>query len=284
MILLLLVAAVAAEPTLLGEIRDPTLPEISGLAPSRIHGDRLWVVNDNGHPADLTQIDFTGATRGRVRLQGVTNRDWEDLDSFEWEGRPYLIVADTGDNDAKYPEYFLYIVPEPAALTGNGTATVARTLRFRYPDDARLDCESMAVDVSQGAVYLFSKRGFPSVLYQVDLHDERLQRARRLADIRSIPQPTPADIEADPHMGRWIGQPTAAALDSRGVVLLTYRHAYWYPRSSDETWADAMTGTPTEIPLPRLVNGEAIALLGDSVVVTSEQLPAPLIKVPLPSP
>ena len=281
-----LLAAVALadspEAYFAGSIDDPSLREISGLAVSRVAGQRFWVINDNHHPATITALDDTGRTLGLIKVADTPNRDWEDLDAFEWEGRAYLAVADTGDNDAQHKQYFVHIVEEPASIRDEMTLTPAWTVSFRYPDGQSRDCESLSVDAEENRIYVLSKRGFPATLYSMDLRDEELQTAVREVDVRTIPQPTANNIKTDPRLGRWIGQPTAMTFASSAAVLLTYRHAYWYSRKTGQSWRQALSGSPLEIRLPRLHNAEAIAVAGDRIYVTSENWPAPLIWTPVP--
>ncbi|HEY1122613.1 MAG TPA: hypothetical protein VGE67_13465, partial [Haloferula sp.] len=87
---------VRLEPT--AHLHAPGVDEASGIAVSPMHPDRLWIVNDSGCTADLYRTGTDGADHGRVAVKGVKNIDWEDLSSFVLDGKPYLLIADTGDN------------------------------------------------------------------------------------------------------------------------------------------------------------------------------------------
>ena len=81
--------------TTTGALQNKTIDEASGLARSQRDPGILWVINDGGK-ARVHAMDRTGAVRGHVNLADARNVDWEDLASFQMDGVPYLLVADTG--------------------------------------------------------------------------------------------------------------------------------------------------------------------------------------------
>jgi len=126
----------------------PLLPETSGLAPSQPRRHLLWAHNDSDNAPVLFALGTDGRLRGQLRPIGATNVDWEDIASFEAEGRAWLLVADVGDNASQRTNCVLYVVPEPdpggwrpGANSGRGRLAHPR----RYPDGPR-DCEAVAVD------------------------------------------------------------------------------------------------------------------------------------------
>ena len=147
-----------------GQLESDELVEASGLARSQRSPDLLWSMNDGGSKPRLHAIDGSGFHRGRIRLDDVDNRDWEDLSSFTVDGTPYLLVADTGDNDAERDAVSLHVVLEPD-LADDDKVRVdpAWSIDFRYPDGPR-DVEAAAVDPGRGQVLLLSKREWPPVL------------------------------------------------------------------------------------------------------------------------
>lgn len=138
-------------------LQAPAANETSGLAATVSGDEGLWLVNDSGGEPVLYLVGQNGADRGRVRVETATNLDWEDLAGFSWQGKPYLLIADVGDNEARRATCTLYIVPEPARPHAgdaiSGSVTPAWTIEFRYPDGPR-DCESVAVDAVREKVIL----------------------------------------------------------------------------------------------------------------------------------
>ena len=71
---------------------EPANGEASGLAASRRTDGLIWTHNDSGGEPVLFALGTDGALRGKVRLEGVTNEDWEDLASGEIDGQPMEFV------------------------------------------------------------------------------------------------------------------------------------------------------------------------------------------------
>lgn len=283
-------SATAAEPTgsaLAALITDTRLAEISGMAQSRRHPGILWVHNDSDDEARLFAIDGSGKVRGALTLEGVENIDWEDMAAFEHAGRPYLLVADTGDNGGVRSTLRLLVVAEPERLQEDQHAGVAWTLSFRWPDGAR-DCEAVAVDAAAGFVYLVAKKRVPPEVWRIPLHPagDAPVLAERVGTLAGVVQPSAADLEKNPVYGRYRSQITGADIsaDGRWFAALNYRTAYLYARNGDDDWARALARDPVELGFPWLPQAEAIAFGGDgaAVWISSEKLPAPLLRAPVP--
>lgn len=284
LLLALLPAAVLGarwgEPEVAGLVTDRALDEISGLAASRTHPGHYWAINDSGNSAELQLMDGKGQHRGSVPLIGVANIDWEDLASFELDGRRYLLIADTGDNGGIRQDLVLHVVEEPTDL--GQAATVAWSLPFRWPDGPR-DCEAAAVDPQRGEVLLISKKRVPPELFRVPLRPTGVQAvAAHLGNLPGIEQPDAGDLRRSPIYGRYRAQVTAADLSPNGRVLavLNYRSVHFIVRLRNGDWAQALRAKPSQLPLPWMPQAEAIAFATDglSLVIGSEQLPSPLLR------
>ncbi len=95
------------------EVQNRRLVEMSGVAPSQRTDEYLWVHNDSGDQPQIYAVDRQGRDVGTVEVSGATAIDWEDMASFKWNDEPWLIVADTRDNQARRSEVTLYAFPEP---------------------------------------------------------------------------------------------------------------------------------------------------------------------------
>jgi hypothetical protein len=260
----------------LGTVADAALPELSGLAASRREPGRYWAINDSGNEAALVALDAALRVTAVVGVRGAVNVDWEDLASFEQDGRPWILIADTGDNFAIRSEASLVLVPEP----GSGDASVppARTLRFQYEDGPR-DCEAMAVDVPGRRVLLADKGRQPVGLYAVSLDapDGTLQTTRRIASFPALVPTAPPRVQT---LGGAMGRGTATAMDVSAdglrLVVLTYLSATLFERAPGQSWAEALVRPRRSERLPREPMFEALALdpEGRSALVGSEGMPA----------
>lgn len=289
---LLLVAALfaraaAAEPALEALILDPELAEISGMAHSQRRDDLLWVVNDSYNPNRIHALGRDGRVAASYTVEGAQNTDWEDLTSFVLDGKPYLAIADTGDNGGVRQWIELIVVEEPRVRDGTfrGSVRPAWRVRIRWPDGPR-DCEAVAVDAARREVLLMSKKRVPAQLFRVALQPTRGRRALLAAQIAvagTIPQPDDRELSLHPQSGRYRAHVTSMAMapDGSALVVLTYRDAYRYERRGDESWAGALRRQPTALGLPPLIQAESITFdrRGEALYVTSEKLPAPLVRL-----
>ena len=273
-------AARWGSPEVVGLVTDKAMDEISGLAASRTHPGHYWAINDSGNTAQLHLMDGSGQHQGSVDVAGARNVDWEDLASFELDGRNYLLIADTGDNGGIRQDLALHVFEEPADLSL--PATLAWTVQFRWPDGPR-DCEAAVVDPVRGEVLLVSKKRVPAELFRVPLANTHAQRvAEKVGTLAGIEQPDARDLARSPLYGRYRAQVTAADLSPNGRVLavLNYRSIHFLVRASGEDWGPALATKLPNLALPWIPQAEAIAfsLDGQELRVGSEQLPSPLVR------
>lgn len=274
-----------ARPSIAGIVTDPALGELSGLAPSRSARDRYWAINDGGNGNHLLLVDGRGRVLRKLAVDGVENTDWEDLASFRWQGKNWLLIADTGDNAGERKSVVLWLLEEPAHTGKSASAGPATALRLRYPDEPH-DVEAMTVDADEGAVYLLTKRTVPPVLYRVPLAAAgraETVTAERVGALDAIPQPSPSDIARDGQLSRFRSQTTALELDcnQRGLLVLTYDAIYRYVRAPRQSWEAALPGQkPARSSLNLLPQAEAMALDRDcrNLFVGSEKAPVPLLR------
>ena len=270
-----------------GFLQAPELVEASGLAASRRYSGVLWGINDSGNEPMLFALAAEGSDLGQVTLAGAKNVDWEDLAAFNWQGEPWLLVADVGDNRAQRDRVIMYALPEPQADDSgrfSGTIQPAWSLTFTYPDGPR-DCEAVAVDEAAGQILLLSKRSDPPMLYRLPLApsvDVQPLVASLVGPLDTIPPPTPTDLLLP--YGRYRSQPTAMDLsaDGRELVILTYRHAYLLRRIPGQEWEGILVEAPQAIALPDLLTlaqREAVCFStdGQSLFVTGEGAGAALL-------
>ena len=270
-----------------GVVLQPVLSEISGLAASRRRDDVLWTVNDGDNSNEVFAIGTSGSLLARYTLDGVVNQDWEDIAAFELDGRPYLLLADVGDNNGARRQIAFIVVEEPVLDPQVAEATLAPAwhVRARYPDGAR-DCEAVAVDAAQGLVLLLSKRRTPAQLFTLPLRPAESAQpveAQQVALVDGLPGPSAREIAEHPRMGRYFGQPTAMSLRADGAELavLTYRDVYVFARTPGESWQQTLARKPQALHIPLLPQAEALGHTrdGGALYVTGEKLPAPLIRV-----
>ncbi|MDH4108136.1 MAG: hypothetical protein OEW35_07450 [Gammaproteobacteria bacterium] len=291
-LLILLAGQIAAcssggEPvTVAGQVQDPGIREASGLAASGLDPGRLWVLNDGGSSASVHAIGRDGRPLGVLAIDGAENHDWEDLAAFETGGRAWLLIADVGDNAATRAHVTLYVVPEPASLSGSVGATPTATISLRFPDGPR-DVEAVAVDADERQVYLLTKRTLPPELYVLPLVLEGGRdavTAEYLGPVTGLPGPSARDVRRAPQTGDWYWQPTAMdfSADAARAVVLTYEAVYVFERGPGENWRDALNGKPARKHLGGIREAEGAAIAGDTIFVTVEAAHPPLYRIEFP--
>ena len=284
--------SVATDRSVFFSVTNHCLPEISGLARSRVTLGLFWMNNDSFDPNTIIGVDTTGAVRAIVSTGGYSNRDWEDVRTFRWHDTDFLMIAETGDNLSIWPSVEVALFPEPAidlskALT-KLTLPLVGGFNFTFPGGPR-DCEAAAVDTARGEVILVSKRKTPPVAYTVSL-DHPLSlipfQAQTLTPIPDIPPPNPTKGKRNPRIGLLGSQPTSADISPDGLrfALLTYRRAYiWTRKSTRDPWGPILFTAPQWVDFGELKQAEGICFSedGKEIFVAGEGLPSPVIRVRL---
>jgi len=271
-------AAAAADPTqFLCVIASPRVTECSGLAASGRDGDVFWTHNDSGDKPRLYAFNRRGEDLGTFEVEGASAVDWEDIASFDLDGRPFLLCADTGDNERRRKTSALYLVEEPI-IPETKTPEVrkvplARRIVFRYEDGPH-DCEAVAVDVLDLMIYLMTKeRQTPSSsVYALPLsggEEGTVLTARKIGETPLWPV-TAMDISRDGLR--------AAVLS--GLRIVEFR------RAPGEAWAAALSRPPREVAVLYPAQWEALAYERDdkALCVSHEGANPTVLRVVLDAP
>jgi hypothetical protein len=288
---------VAATMTQVANVAPAGIDESSGLAASRRSAEVLWTHNDSDGAPVLYALGTDGKLRGSVRIAGMKNIDWEDLASFELDGRAWLLVADVGDNNGRRKNCALHIIaePDPAELSPERelNVSVSWSIPVAYSDGPN-DCESVAVDVREGKVYLLRKRIHPNPVFILPLRPAApaaTPSAREVARVKHLPQPNSEQRAFPVATGRYRGNPTAMDISADGLraAVLTYGDVLLFQRRPGETWATALSRRPVLLPPHGLEQAEALCFSADgrSLFVTEEKLHTALLRydlLPLPAP
>lgn len=244
---------------------DVAVNEASGLAASIRHPGQYYTHNDSTWlwpQPELYVLDAQGQRLGQLSLPGAQADDWEALAAFTWQGQAYLLVGDVGDNRASRAEgVLLHLLAEPTTLTA--TVVPLWSLRVTYPGGPR-DVEALAVDAEAGWIYLLSKRIQPPQLYRVPLRGGSVQ-AELLGAIAPLDAPFVSELPSQVYVLPFLHQPTdmAFAPDHREISVLTYGHLYVFSRQPDQTWLQALQGTPQVIDLPGARQYEGLSYTPD---------------------
>lgn len=229
-----------------GEMPD-VLEEASGLVASIRNPGYLWTHNDSGHPADVYLMDTLCHIVLTCHLDGLKNRDWEDISIGISPGddKPYLYVADIGDNKAQYDLKFIYRFEEPLKDTLQDISIgQIETLALQLPDGKR-DAEAMAFDPMTGDLWLFSKREEQVRTYQILRTKWVSGDTLRPEKIGTIPfnNVVAADFS---HTGK-------------GLLLKTYDQVAFWRRAENESVKELLKRQPELLPYESEPQGESVA-------------------------
>lgn len=148
-------------------IDDGRLIEASGLEESYENPGYFWTHNDSGGEPVLYLIDTKGKVQMEVELEGMTNRDWEEIVTAKHGEQSYIYVAETGDNKAVHENVSLIRLPEPK-FSGSFDFQVANQdldiMTFTYAEGAR-DAEALLFDSQFNEFVLVTKREKHSMVY-----------------------------------------------------------------------------------------------------------------------
>ena len=231
-----------------GELRgkiDIRIEEASGLVASIGNQGFYWTHNDGGHPAEIFLIDDRAAIKLVCKIEGIQNRDWEDITvgAGPEEGKTYIYVGDIGDNKAEFPTKLIYRFEEPLLSDQSEIAiSVYDTLIIKLPDGVR-DSEAIAIDPISHDMFLFSKREDSVRLYQLRypfLKDTLMAERIAILPFHNI---------------------NAADISTNGAEVLAkdYDHIYYWEKDGSESIGELLKKKPIELPYDKGPQDEAIA-------------------------
>jgi hypothetical protein len=246
---------------------DRALSESSGVVASRQFEGILWTHNDGGNEAAVYATDTLARRRGAYLLDGMENRDWEDIALGPCPAGPIcLYIGNVGDNLRRYQTGTLYRFPEPdpGSLPPDATGRISAidSLVIRYPNGPE-DIEAIYLDRA-GTVFLITKNGTDGV-----------QRYRVTAD-----QWETGDIVTAESVGPFPIEPGTTRLagvtgadlspDGHRLVVRTYRELFFYEVDSNGDVGGAPVATCPVLGLES--QGEGVAWLDtERVALTSER-------------
>ncbi|RVU41475.1 hypothetical protein EA187_18560 [Lujinxingia sediminis] len=269
------------------QINDARLAESSGLAAGWRNPEVLWTHNDSGDRARLFALttspsDETDASPilTELTLEGIENVDWEDVaigPCAAGSDASCIYVADTGDNLKEREEVVIYRFEEPllddTPPTRLNLSEGISSQRFTYEGGPR-DAEALLVDPQSAAIFIIEK---------VDEASSRVFELSGAFEDNAVIEAQPVatlTLAETLSFGRMV---TAAdvAPDGRSFSLRTYTHLYTYCAPGGALRQAFESEPQRRFVTPGTLQGEALTYArdGESIWLTSERLPAPLLRV-----
>lgn len=239
-------------PESVGNIGNPELLEVSGLAASTTLPNVLWAHNDSSDSARLFAVSATGEDLGTYEVDGAQNEDWEDVARAACATGECLYVADIGDNDFTRSSYAVYVVEEPTEVAPGNREIAGVRSDFVYPDGPH-DAEVLLVHPITGAITIVTKvEDGPALIYELGpLVPDGMQTAVAVGEL-------------DPPKGRAKFTGGSVHPEAHAVLLRTNSRLWHFPMSADQTVAEALTADTCQLELALETQGEAVSWLPDA--------------------
>lgn len=250
----------------IGLLQGADMKEASGIAASIRNPGMWWIINDSGYEPIVYLVDSTGQAQAHYRVDGVKNRDWEDLAvrTHPITGQAELLIAEIGDNRAVYPQKHIYVIDEPQFSTPNlgmdPPLVQPRSYSYVYPDGNR-DAETLMVDPLSQAWIIVSKREEQVRVYQfnpeyitgldsyyTNSEGERLQ-STQVDTLRYL-------------LTLSFGAAVAGDISPDGMEVLIKNYDqvfYWKRVSASQSLTELLTRNPALQPYTPEAQGESIA-------------------------
>jgi hypothetical protein len=229
----------------LAELTDKKLEEVSGLAASFVNPGYLWTHNDSGNPATVYLVNEQLEIRLACTLQGVDNRDWEDIavGPGPEANKTYIYVADIGDNNANHSEKYIYRFEEPVLNEQTAEVTITEFEKIVFTlEGPKKDTETILVHPKTKDVYVVSKREKPVYVYRL-----------------SAPLATNDTLVAAQVMSLPLTQIVSGGFspDGQEIIMKNYENIYyWNIRGASV--ADGLSSKPKALPYTEEPQGEAM--------------------------
>jgi hypothetical protein len=247
--------------TSMGIIKESSLDEISGIVASQKYPGFYWVHNDSGGSPSVYLIDSLAQLKAEISLEGVINRDWEDIAIGPGQDGAYLLyVGEIGDNRAVYGNYFIYSFPEPELNLHGDFQFVSisdfSTYQFQYPDGAR-DAETLLVDPTNHDIIIISKRGDNVIVYHWPFVEQT---------------PEPYVLHKVGGIPFWMIVSGDISPDGQELLLKNYESIFYWKKEPGVPWLEAIKTNPHRLPYQPEPQGEAVAFTanGQGYVTLSE--------------
>ncbi|MFT5223955.1 MAG: hypothetical protein ACI867_002283 [Glaciecola sp.] len=265
---------------------NAAIVEASGIERSRTLDGAYWVHNDSGGLADVFATDAAGSDFGRVLLDGVRPRDWEDIAGTTIDGVPHLVVGDVGDNKEARTGYYVHVFEEPdlSCLQPDFDLVITdfTTLALSYDDGSSHNAESTAIDPVTGEFLLVTKTNTDFTTQA--LWTGSLAEAMTTGEL-VLSRKASMDGLVDELGGSLSVTGMDVASDGSQLSLLVYGRFYMgrvlgWDAAPGKTWTDILSGAPdhdVDVPLLRdNIQAEGLTYDRDGarVLIVAEAAPA----------
>lgn len=229
--------AAYGDPAKAGNVSDPAITELSGLAAARLTKGVLFAHNDSGDTPRIFAIDEKGASLGEIAVMGATAVDWEDIAAGPCPAGHCLYVGDIGDNGMSRTNLAIYRFAEPKP---DAKTVTAEKFPIQYAE-GKFNAEALLVDSKTNDVLTVVK-GTHAYVYRLPA----TAKVGEVATMERVGEATGLD-----------GVVTAGAVSPCGdrVLLRTYTSLYEFRGANAIA---ALGNKPVKVPVAKEPQGEAV--------------------------
>ena len=266
-------------------IADNLLPEISGIACSRVTPGYIWMQSDD-YETCIVASDEKGVKRYMaVNFSKKIRWDWEDLCGGVYNGTNYLFIGAFGDNEETDGNYSIIYFEEPAIDPANPSITLTpSSIKYQYPGGIKHNAEAMMYDNVDQVIYVITKVYYNvcqvfKIPFRLDYGSE-MQTLEYVCDLGVITDIGMGDVDGVSRRFRGFHLVTGADISPDGKYILIKNHnnisatfswiLYW-ERGEGESIAETLKNRqPQSIQCYQWEwQGEAICWLDDYVFYTA---------------
>ena len=220
--------------TMSGQIgRNIGIPEVSGIACSRVTPGYIWMQSDetdaNTNPFIIATDETGTILAAKVSFDHVYRWDWEDMCGGVYNNTNYLFIGGFGDNNHTDGEYCIIYFEEPAINPANPNISVqAHRIKFAYPDGQKHNCESLMYDNIDQVLYIVTKvydnvNQVFSLPFRLDYGDTQ-QTLTYVCDLGVTTDIGEGEYSGATHRYKGFHLATAADISPNGKYILIKNH------------------------------------------------------------
>ena len=227
------------------------LEEVSGLAASISNPGLMWVHNDSHNSSQIFLIDDKIQIHLTCTLQGVTNRDWEDITVGPGPepGKTYIYVGEIGDNLAQFEYKIIYRFEEPVLKKEQSEFTITHFDKIIFKlADGKKDTEALLINPLTKDLYIISKREEPVYVYELK-YPYAVSDTLVANSITTLPL---TQIVAG-----------AFSADGKEILLKNYQAVYYWQVDESKSIVDVFKDKTKVLPYIEEPQGEALTFARD---------------------
>ncbi|PWV50576.1 hypothetical protein [Chitinophaga sp. S165] len=240
----------SVKPVVLGIVQSPAIAEASGIAASKALPGHFWTHNDSGNKPEVYLLDNKGQLVSTIHMDGVSNRDWEDIaeSSGPVPHKQYVYVGDIGNNVQVDLRTRILRFPVPSQVPAQKANIKPEILYVSFADGSR-DAETLMVDPISRSFYIVSKREKAVGIYKAPLDFKDGDRAI-FQKVGSVPYTwvTAGDISQD----------------GRHIVIKNRNQIFYWHRNAEENVETAMSRPAVVLPYVPEKQGEGVTFTVDN--------------------